>query len=178
MRLETVTTSGANESDWIADPTGRRAWFPYRSRRALSDARWGLSGLDCIRTQEFLWNSAFGKEFDMKSSSWIVVMFAVAVTASLVAAKSLLSVTERSQAAVPTQTRSQFIPIAQSTKPVLVGHRQPAAPASWAKARPTAEVELGPPSLNADGTWTVLVVHGDKREYITYNSMRRITQVN
>ncbi len=114
----------------------------------------------------------------MKSSSWMVVMFAVAVTASLVAAKSILTVTERSQAAAPTQTRSQFIPITESTKPILVGLRQPPAPAPWAKARPTAVVKMGPPSANSDGTWTVLVVHGDKREYITYNSMRRITRVN
>ena len=114
----------------------------------------------------------------MKSSSWMIVTFAVAVTASLVAAKSLLSVTERSQAAVPTQTHSQFIPIAESTQPILAGHRQPPAPASWAKGRPTAEVKMGPPSLTSDGTWTVLVVHGDKREYVTYNSMRRITPVN
>ncbi len=135
-------------------------------------------GLDCVRNQEFSRNSAIGKEFDMKSSSWMVVMFAVAVTASLVAAKSLLTVTERSQAAVPTQTRSQFIPIAESTKPILVRHRQPPAPAPWAKARPTAEVKMSPPSANSDGTWTVLVVHGDKREFITYNSMRRITLVN
>ncbi len=134
--------------------------------------------LDCVRTQEFLRNSAIGKEFDMKSSSWMVVMFAVAVTASIVAAKSLLSVTERSQAALATQTDSQFMPIAQSTQPILVGHRQPPAPAAWAKARPTAEVKMGPPSVTADGTWTVLVVHGDKREYVTYSSMRRITPVN
>jgi len=125
-----------------------------------------------------LWNSAFGKEFDMKNSSWIIVMFAVAVTGSLVAAKSLLSVTERSQAAAPTQTHSQFIPIAESTKPMLVGHRQPPAPAPRAKARPTAEVKMSPLSASFDGTWTVLVVHGDKREYITYNSMRRITPIN
>ena len=114
----------------------------------------------------------------MKSSSWIVVIFAVAVTASLVAAKSLLSVTEHSQAALPTQTHSQFIPIAESTQPMLVGHRQPPAPVPSAKARPTAEVKKGPPSLTSDRTWTVLVVHGDKREYVTYNSMRRITRVN
>ena len=114
----------------------------------------------------------------MKSSSWMVVMFAVAVTASLVAAKSILTVTERSQAAAPTQTHAQFIPIAESTKPILVEHRQPPAPAPWAKARPTAEVKMSPPSANSDGTWTVLVVHGDKREFITYNSMRRITPVN
>ncbi len=114
----------------------------------------------------------------MRNSSWIVVVFAIAVTASLVAAKSLLSVTERSQGATLTQTRSQFIPIAESAKPILVGHRQPPAPPLWTKARPTAEVKMDPSSLNADGTWTVLVVHGDKREYITYNSMRRITRVN
>ncbi len=112
----------------------------------------------------------------MKSSSWMLVTFAVAVTASLVAAKSLLTVTERSQAAVQTQT--QFIPIAESTQPILVGHRQPPAPAPWAKARPTAEVTKGQPSVNSDGTWTVLVVHGDSREYVTYRSMRRITPVN
>ena len=133
---------------------------------------------DCTRTQEFARNSAIGKEFDMKSSTWILVVFALAVTASLVAAKSLLSVTQRSQAAVPTQAVSQFIPNAASAQPTLVGHRQPPAPASWAKARPTAEVELGPASASSDGTWTVLVVHGDKREYITYNSMRRITPIN
>ncbi len=114
----------------------------------------------------------------MKSSTWILVIFAVAVTASLVAAKSMLSVTERSQAAAPTQTRSQFIPIAESTRPNLVAYRQPPAPASWTQAQPTAEVELSPASLNSDGSWTVLVVHGDRREYITYNSMRRITPVN
>ncbi len=114
----------------------------------------------------------------MKSSSWIIVMFAVAVTGSLVAAKSLLSVTERSQAATPKQTRSQFIPIAESAKPILVGHRQPPAPAPWTKARPTAEVKMSTLSASFDGTWTVLVVHGDKREYITYNSMRRITPIN
>ncbi len=114
----------------------------------------------------------------MKSSSWMVVMFAVAVTASIVAAKSLLSATERSQASLATQTDSQFIPIAESTQPILVGQRQPPAPAPWAKARPTAEVKMGPPSLTSDGTWTVLVVHGDKREYVTYSSMRRITRVN
>lgn len=114
----------------------------------------------------------------MKSSSWIVVMIAVAVTASLVAAKSLLTVTERSQAALATQSDSQFIPITVSTQPILVGHRQPPAPAPWAKARPAAEVKMGPPSANSDGTWTVLVVHGGKREYVTYSSMRRITPVN
>ncbi len=135
-------------------------------------------GLDCTRTQEFSWNSAIGKEFDMKSSSWMIVTFAVAVTASLVAAKSLLTVTERSQAAVPTQTVSQFIPIAESTQPILAGHRQPPVPAASPKARPTAEVKIAPPAVTSDGTWTVLVVHGDKREYVTYNSMRRITRVN
>ncbi len=138
------------------------------------EASWALIAW----TQGFLWNSALGKEFNMKSSSWMVVIFAVAVTASLVAAKSLLSVTERSQAAASTQTRSQYIPIAESTKPMLVGHRQPPAPTSRASARPTAEVKLSPPAVNSDGTWTVLVVHGGKREYITYNSMRRITPVN
>ncbi len=114
----------------------------------------------------------------MKSSSWILVMFAVAVTASLVAAKSLLSVTERAEGAALTQTRSQFNPIAESTTPILVGHRQPPAPPLWTKARPTAEVKMDPSSLNADGTWTVLVVHGDHREYITYKNMRRITLIN
>ena len=114
----------------------------------------------------------------MKSSSWILVMFAVAVTASLVAAKSLLSVTERAEGAALTQTRSQFNPIAESATPILVGHRQPPAPPLWTKARPTAEVKMDPSSLNADGTWTVLVVQGDRREYVTYNSMRRITPVN
>ncbi len=114
----------------------------------------------------------------MKSSSWIVVIFAVAVTASLVAAKSLLSVTEHSQGALPTQTHSQFIPIAESSQPILVGHRQPPASAPRPKARPTAEVKMGSPSVTSDGTWTVLVVHGNEREYITYNSMRRITPVN
>ncbi len=114
----------------------------------------------------------------MKSSSWMVVMFAVAVTASLVAAKSLLSVTERAEAAALTQTRSQFNPIAESTEPILVGHRQPPAPAHRTKARPTAEVKMSTLSASFDGTWTVLVVHGDKREYITYNSMRRITPIN
>ncbi len=114
----------------------------------------------------------------MKSSSWMIVTFAVAVTASLVAAKSLLTVTERSQAAVPTQTVSQFIPIAESTQPILVGHRQPPAPAPLPRVRSTAVVKMGPPSLTSDGTWTVLVVHGDKREYVTYNSMRRMTPIN
>ncbi|MCH8053768.1 MAG: hypothetical protein IH895_06880 [Planctomycetes bacterium] len=114
----------------------------------------------------------------MKSSSWIVVMFAVAVTASLVAAKSLLTPPESSQAAVPTQTRSQFIPIAESTQPTLAGHRQPPAPAPWAKAQPAAVVKKVPPSVTSDNTWTVLVVHGDNREYITYSSMRRIKSVN
>ena len=114
----------------------------------------------------------------MKSSSWMVVMFAVAVTASLVVAKSLLTAPERSQAAVPTQPRSQFIPIAESTQPTLAGHRQPPAPAPLPKVRPAAEVKMDPPSATSDGTWTVLVVHGDKREYITYNSMSRITPVN
>ncbi len=114
----------------------------------------------------------------MKSSSWIVVMFAVAVTASLVAAKSLLTAPEPSQAAVPTQTRSQFVPIAESTQPILAGHRQPPAPAPWAKARPAAVVKKDPPTVTSDSTWTVLVVHGDKREYITYSSMSRIRSVN
>ena len=114
----------------------------------------------------------------MKSSSWMIVTFAVAVTASLVAAKSLLTVTERSQAAVPTQTDSQFIPIAESTQPILVGQRQPTAPAPLPKVRSTAVVKMGPPSATSDGTWTVLVVHGDHREYVTYSSMRRITPVN
>ena len=114
----------------------------------------------------------------MKSSSWIVVMIAVAVTASLVAAKSLLTSPESSQAAVPTQARSQFIPIAESTQPTLAKHRQPPAPAPWANAQPAAVVKKVPPSVTSDGTWTVLVVHGDNREYITYSSMRRITPVN
>ena len=114
----------------------------------------------------------------MKSSSWMVVMFAVAVTASLVVAKSLLTPPEPSQAAVPTQARSQYLPIAESTQPTLAGHRQPPAPAHRAKARPTAKVKTDPPAATSDGTWTVLVVHGNKREYITYNSMRRITPVN
>ena len=114
----------------------------------------------------------------MKSSSWIVVMIAVAVTASLVAAKSLLTPPESSQAAVPTQTHSQFIPVAESTQPILAGHRQPPAPAPWAKAQPAAVVKKVPPSVTSDNTWTVLVVHGDNREYITYSSMRRIKSVN
>ena len=114
----------------------------------------------------------------MKSSLWMVVMFAVAVTASIVAAKTLLRAPERSQVALPTQTHSEFIPIAEYTQPTLVGHRQPPAPATSRKPRPTAEVRMGPPSMTSDRAWTVLVVHGDKREYITYSSMRRITLVN
>ncbi len=114
----------------------------------------------------------------MKSSSWIVVMIAVAVTASLVAAKSLLTPPESSQAAAPTQARSQYLPVAESTQPTLAGHRQPPAPAPWAKAQPAAVVKKVPPSVTSDSTWTVLVVHGDNREYITYSSMRRITPVN
>ncbi len=114
----------------------------------------------------------------MKSSSLMVVMIAVAVTASIVAAKSLLTAPERSQAAVPTQTHAQFIPIAESTQPMLAGHRQPPVPAASPKAMPTAEIKIAPPAVTSDGTWTVLVVHGDNREYVTYSSMRRITPVN
>ncbi len=114
----------------------------------------------------------------MKSSSWMIVTFAVAVTANLVAAKSLLTVTERSQAALATQSDAQFIPMTVSTQPILVGHRQPPASLPSAKARPNAVVKMGSPSASSDGTWTVLVVHGDSREYVTYNSMRRITPVN
>ena len=114
----------------------------------------------------------------MKSSSLMVVMFAVAVTASLVVAKSILTVTEQAKAAVPTQTRAQFVPTAEVTQPMLVGHRQPPAPAQSRNARLTAEAKTGPASATSDGTWTVLVVHGNKREYITYNSMRRITRAN
>ncbi len=114
----------------------------------------------------------------MKSSSLMVVMFALAVTASLVVAKSILTVTEQSQGAVPTQTRVQVIPTVGYTQPVLVGHRQPPALAQSGNARRIAEAKTGPASATSDGTWTVLVVHGDKREYVTYSSMRRITRVN
>ncbi len=135
-------------------------------------------GLDCTRTEEFSRNSAIGKEFDMKSSSLMVVMFALAVTASLVVAKSILTVTEQSQGAVPAQTRVQVIPTVGYTQPVLVGQRQPPAPAQSGNARLMAEAKMDPASATFDGTWTVLVVHGNKREYVTYSSMRRITPVN
>ena len=116
----------------------------------------------------------------MKSSTWMVIVLALAVTASMVVAKSFI--------ASPNQADASAQMAAASTSTMLGAEQGSPSPASRAVAqiapsRTGATIPPSPALVNqapiidpskgtqqAAGGWSVLVVRGEDEENITYQS--------
>ncbi len=101
----------------------------------------------------------------MKGNTWIVVMIAVAVTGSMVVAKSFISFPNSLAAAPVAAVANEDPKLAEPPLPILVGQEEPPLPGVMEQA-PTVDATQGGKSMN--DTWTVMVVHGNEIEHVTY----------
>lgn len=116
----------------------------------------------------------------MKSSTWIVVVLALAVTGSMVVAKSFFASPEQADASA--QMAGALMPATLQTQqggPLTVGGAVAlSAPSRTALAAPPAPflVKQAPIISSPAGDkksprgWSVLVVRGDDEENITYQN--------
>lgn len=103
----------------------------------------------------------------MKSTTWILITLAVAVTATMVVAKSIIFVPEKAEATPaevamePAQAQPESLAVSQSAPQIAptpdLFEQAPRADA------PDAESDKG-------NTWTILVVNGSVEENVTYTS--------
>ncbi len=116
----------------------------------------------------------------MKSSTWIVVVLALAVTASMVVAKSFIASPTRADASA--HVAAALTPSmlqTQQARPLPAGRAvAQVAPARTALTTPPTPslvtqapiIDSPPGAQKAPRGWSVLVVRGDDEEHITYQS--------
>ncbi|MCH8854645.1 MAG: hypothetical protein IID41_18610 [Planctomycetes bacterium] len=104
----------------------------------------------------------------MKSTTWILITLAVAVTASMVVAKSIILVPQKAEAQ-PAQPDKVVIESAQ-VRPVTwaVGQRAPQSLPTLALFEPAPRVSKADAKNDKSETGTVLVVNGNIEEHVTY----------
>lgn len=112
----------------------------------------------------------------MKSTTWILITLAVAVTASMVVAKSIIFIPQKAEAQ-PVQAVRPVQPAQIAMEPVQV---QPVASAVGQHApqfaplpglfEQAARVDTPDAQPDKGNAWTVLVVNGNMEEHVTYVS--------
>ena len=103
----------------------------------------------------------------MKSTTWILITLAVAVTASMVVAKSIIFVPQKAEAkpAKVTMEPIQVQPVGWA-----VSQRAPQIAPSPALFEQAPRVDTPDAQGDNGNTWTVLVVNGSVEENVTYAS--------
>ena len=101
----------------------------------------------------------------MKGNTWIVVMIAIAVTGSMVVAKSFISFPNSLAAAPVPVVASEVTSPVEPPQPVLASQEEPPLPRIMEQA-PTVDATAAEKPVN--DTWTVMVVRGSETEFVTY----------
>lgn len=106
----------------------------------------------------------------MKSTTWILITLAVAVTASMVVAKSIIFVPQKAEAQPDQPANIATDPVQVQPVAQAVGQRAPQITPSPALFEPAPRIDKSDAESDTGNTWTVLVVNGNKEEYVTYAS--------
>ncbi len=116
----------------------------------------------------------------MKSSTWIVVVLALAVTASMVVAKSFMALPNRADASAqmagaltPTMLQTEqarALPAGRAVAQVAPARTALATPPTPSLVTQAPIIDSPTAAQKAPRGWSVLVVRGDDEEHITYQS--------
>ena len=118
----------------------------------------------------------------MKSTTWILITLAVAVTASMVVAKSIIFIPQKAEAkpvqeVKPVQPVQHVHPAKVAMEPVQVQRVARAVSQRAPRIAPTPGLFEQAPRVDTPdarpgkgNTWTVLVVNGNMEEHVTYVS--------
>ena len=114
----------------------------------------------------------------MKSSTWIVVVLALAVTASMVVAKSFIASPKQADASAQMAAASTMLraeqgspsPASRAVAQIAPSRTGATIPPSPALVNQAPIIDPSKGTQQAAGGWSVLVVRGEDEENITYQS--------
>ncbi len=106
----------------------------------------------------------------MKRNTWIAVMIAIAVTASIVVARSLITFPEQLDASSMMTASPTTEPVVEQAGPIRATQPEPPTPPTPGLIEQAPTVHKLKQHQAMEEGWTVLVVRGNEIEHVTYRS--------